>query len=158
MTTTIYLAGPVQYAPRGGGGWREWVEQEFDNERYEFLNPLEKYNVSADDLEIVAGRSHPDSEETVGVREIVERDKGLIRDADGVLVGYSPRRSIGTPMEVMYAYAREIPTALWVRDDTDIEALSPWYRYHTDYVAGDVGACLARLHHLVHVAPEVGGE
>jgi nucleoside 2-deoxyribosyltransferase len=157
MTTTIYLAGPVQHAPRGGAGWRETIIERYEGGEYEFLNPLSKYNVPLEALDVVADPD-PADPETVGVRELVERDKGLIRDADGVLIGYSPRRSIGTPMEVMYAYAREIPTALWVRDDTDIEALSPWYRYHTDYVAGDVGACLARLHHLVHVAPEVGDE
>jgi nucleoside 2-deoxyribosyltransferase len=155
MTTAIYLAGPVAHAPRGGAGWRETIIERYEGGEYEFLNPLSKYNVPLEALDVVADPD-PADPETVGVRELVERDKGLIRDADGVLVGYSPRRSIGTPMEVMYAYAREIPTALWVRDGTDIEALSPWYRYHTDYVAGDVGACLARLHHLVHVAPEVG--
>jgi nucleoside 2-deoxyribosyltransferase len=157
MTTTIYLAGPVAHAPRGGAGWRETIIERYEGGEYEFLNPLEKYNVPLEALDVVADPD-PADPETVGVRELVERDKGLIRDADGVLVGYSPRRSIGTPMEVMFAFDRDIPTALWLRDDTDIEALSPWYRYHTDYVAGDVGACLARLHHLVHVAPEVGDE
>ena len=146
MTTTIYLAGPVAHAPRGGAGWREWVEQEFgDDERYEFLNPLSKYNVPADDLEVVAGRSHPDSEETVGVREIVERDKQLLADADAVLVGYSDVQSVGTPMEVMWAFERAVPTALWLRDGCTPHTLSPWYRYHVGAITNAVDAALGHL-------------
>jgi len=144
MTTTIYLAGPVQHAPRGGAGWRETVIERYEGGEYEFLNPLGKYNVPLEALDVVADPD-PADPETVGVRELVERDKGLIRDADGILVGYSARRSIGTPMEVMYAYAREIPTALWVRDDTDIEALSPWYRYHVGAITNVVDGALGHL-------------
>ena len=155
MTTTVYLAGPVQHAPRGGAGWRETVIDRYAGGEYAFLNPLSKYNVPVDNLNVVADPD-PADPQTVGVRELVERDKGLIQDADAVLVGYADMKSIGTPMEVMYAFDRDVPVALWLRDDTDIEALSPWYRYHADYIETDVGACLARLNRLVHVTPEVG--
>lgn len=130
---TIYLAGPVAHAPDGGAEWREDLIDRF-GDRYEFRNPLERFNVPADDLTVVPGVSNPDNPETVGVDEIVEGDKQLLDESDGVLVGYTDVRSDGSSMEVMWAREREYPVALWVRDDTDFEALSPWYRYHATEV------------------------
>lgn len=126
---TIYLAGPVAAYPDGGAEWRDHIKAEFGDE-FHFSDPLSKYNVPAEDLEVVEGQSRPHDDTTVGVAELVERDKRMIDGADGVLVGYSAVRSIGTPMEVMYARERDMPVALWLRDDTDREDLSPWYRYH----------------------------
>jgi len=48
---TIYLAGPVQHADDHGVGWRETVAETASS--FETLNPLDKYNVGLDDLEIV---------------------------------------------------------------------------------------------------------
>jgi len=86
-----------------------------------------------------------DRDDTVSVGEIVTSDKALIDKSDAILVGYTAVRSIGTPMEVMYAYDRDIPTALWIRDGTDSEDLSPWYRHH---VTGVFDALRPALGHL----------
>ena len=142
--TTVYLAGPVQHVDRGGADWRTEVA-EFYADEYDFRDPLSKYNIPADDLVVVDGISNPDNPTTGGVDEIVERDKGLINESDGLLVGYSAVRSIGTPMEVMYARDRDYPVALWVRDGTDFETLSPWYRYHATAVTNDVGMALGHI-------------
>lgn len=127
---TIYLAGPVAAYSDGGAAWRDHVKAKFGDE-FDFRDPLSKYNVPAEDLEVVEGRSSAHDDTTVGVSEIVERDKRMIDESDGVLVGYTAVRSVGTPMEVMFAREREMPVAIWLRDDTDEEALSPWYRYHS---------------------------
>jgi nucleoside 2-deoxyribosyltransferase len=142
--TTVYLAGPVAHADGGGAGWRETIQQ-FYGDEYDFRDPLSKYNVPADDLTLVEGRSHPDTPETVGTREIVEDDKTLLKESDAVLVGYSAVRSVGTPMEVMWAFERAYPIAVWVRDETPIADLSPWYRFHAGAITNDAEMALSHL-------------
>ena len=58
----------------------------------------------------------------------------MLRESDGVLVGYSRERQIGTPMEVMWAFEHGTPVVVWIRDETLYSELSPWYRYHADAV------------------------
>lgn len=128
--TTIYLAGPVAAEPDGGAAWRNEL-QEYYGDEYDFRDPLAKYNVKADELAIVDGYSNPDNPETVGIDEVVENDLRLIDESDGILVGYSDVASTGTPMEVMYARERDMPVALWVRDETDFDGLPIWYQYHS---------------------------
>ena len=134
---TIYLAGPVAAYDDGGADWREAVSEVY-GEEFDFRNPLDKYNVPLDKLEIVPRDADVDGEGEVSVTELVEEDKRLLRESDAVLVGYSAVRSIGTPMEVMWARERDYPVALWVRDGTDFADLSPWYQYHatatTEYI------------------------
>lgn len=129
---TVYLAGPVAAYDDGGAGWREDIQQDYGH-RCDFTNPLDKYNVPLDELEVVPGFSDR-NEGTVGVRELVENDKQLIKDSDAVLVGYTDVQSVGTPMEVMWAYERGYPIALWVRDQTPRDEVSPWYRRHATSV------------------------
>lgn len=125
---TIYLAGPISACP-DGGAWREEVQSYFGDD-YDFRDPLAKYDVPADDLMVVEGVSDPDTPHTVGIEEIVAGDKRLIDESDGLLVGYTDVQSVGTPMEVLYARERGLPVAIWVRDSTEFDALSPWYRVH----------------------------
>jgi len=133
---TIYLAGPVGHVPDGGEEWREMLIDHY-GDRYDLRDPLADYNVPADGLDVVDGVSNPDNPETIGVTELVETDKTLLDESDGVLVGYKRVLSIGTPMEVMWAREREYPVALWIRDDTEFEELSPWYRYHSTALTTD---------------------
>jgi len=153
MTTTIYLAGPVANADDGGAAWRERLEEQYGHDGgVEFLNPLDKYNAPADDLTIVEGVSDPDDDETVGDDEIVRSDKQLILGADAVLVGYEAVHSVGTPMEVMYAHEREMPVALWIRDETVPPELSPWHRHHAGCITYLPGVAVG------HLVRESGGE
>lgn len=140
---TFYLAGPVMSVDDGGAGWRDEVTDLFDGE-YEFLNPLGKYNVPAENLKVVDGTSG-EADNVVGVDEIVEEDKRLLRHSDGILVGYSAVRSIGTPMEVMWARERDLPVAIWIRDGTDMDDLSPWYRHHATAMTNSVELALNHL-------------
>jgi len=130
---TLYLAGPVAALDDGGASWREEITTVFARDyNVQFKNPVAKYNVPAGDVEIVSVESDHPSEVTP--EEIVEADKELLRESDGVLVGYSDVQSIGTPMEVMWAFEREIPVVIWIRDGTPHSELSPWYRHHADAV------------------------
>lgn len=139
---TVYLAGPVAAYDDGGAGWREDVIKLFSDE-YQFRNPLDKYNVPLDELEIVPQRANRKG--TVGVKTLVEGDKQLLQESDAVLVGYTDVQSIGTPMEVMWARERDYPVALWIRDETGFADLSPWYRYHATATTKDLTRALEYL-------------
>jgi len=111
---TIYLAGPIKNVPDDGRIWRNDVKIQYLNT--EFYDPV----------------AHLDAtEQTVDPETVVSCDKGGINQSDAVLVGYEDVQSVGTPMEAMYAYERDLPIALWVRDDTTIADLSYWYRHHS---------------------------
>ena len=130
---TLYLAGPVASLDDGGASWREGItEAHAGDDTVHFENPVAKYNVPAGDVEIVEVDTDDPSEVTPG--EIVKADKSMLRESDGVLVGYSDVQSIGTPMEVMWAHERDVPVVVWIRDETLYGELSPWYRYHADAV------------------------
>lgn len=62
--------------------------------------------------------------------EIVEGDKEDIDGCDGLLVNYD-KPSVGTSMEVLYAFERGI---LIVIVATPGVSISPWLRYHADYL------------------------
>jgi nucleoside 2-deoxyribosyltransferase len=127
---TLYLAGPVAALDDGGASWRDDLIAAHDE--VAFANPLDHLNAPADDIDIVSYESDDPSEVTP--EEVVEADKDLLRESDGVLVGYSRERQIGTPMEVMWAFERDVPVVIWIRDETLYSELSPWYRYHADAV------------------------
>ncbi|MFW5896372.1 MAG: hypothetical protein ACOCUA_03210 [archaeon] len=145
---TIYLAGPVAAYDDGGREWRDWVQDQFPD--IEFKNPLAKYNVPLEELTITATETA--REDAISVDRLVESDKRLLRESDALLVGYSDVKSIGTPMEVMWARERDYPVALWIRDDTDFEALSPWYRHHVTACTNDVTMAIG------HLTGQLGGD
>jgi len=153
QSLTIYLAGPVAAYQDGGAAWRDRIIGEFGHE-FEFRNPLDKYNVPVEDLTIVDGAGTSE-DDVVSVTELVEADKELLEESDAVLVGYSAVRSIGTPMEVMWAHERDIPVAVWVRDDTHYDQLSPWYRYHAGAVVDEPEDA---LHYLWGNVPDAARE
>ena len=144
---TIYLAGPVAAIDDGGAAWRDDVES-YCGDLMNINNPLSKYNAPLDGLEIVDSETYGGNN-TVSVADIVENDKQLINESDGILVGYSDVQSVGTPMEVMWAYERDIPTVLWIRDETEERDLSPWYRYHVDYITDQLPIALHTLEQLI---------
>lgn len=132
---SVYLAGPVQHKADGGAAWRECIEDAHRD--IDWLNPLSKYNVPVEGIDIVSDAADADGKTSVTPEDIVSGDKELLRDADVVFVGYSAVRSIGTPMEVMWAYDHYKPVVLWIRDKTPVSDLSPWYRYHADEIYGE---------------------
>lgn len=133
---TVYLAGAIDDAPDHGVPWRRQLREHYSDE-YDLIDPLEKYDVPVADLEYVDGWSNPDNPHTIGTEELVEKDKRAVLSSDGVLVGYHSRRTIGTPMEVLLAWQQGKPVALWIRDDTTFEAISPWFHCHVTAMSTD---------------------
>lgn len=140
----VYLAGAVQDHP-DPVGWREGVIEQF-GDRVAFKNPLGRYDCAPDELTVLPGHQDGGDPATVGVADIVEIDKELLDDSDAVLVGYERLHgSVGTPMEVLYAYERDKPVALCIQDDTMHHEIPAWYRYHATV---QVSAPRLALRHL----------
>jgi len=140
----VYLAGAVQDHP-DPVGWREDVIEQF-SDRVAFKNPLGRYECAPDELTVLPGHQDGGDTTTVGVADIVEIDKQLLDDSDAVFIGFERSHgSVGTPMEVLYAYERDLPVALCIQDDTMHHEIPAWYRYHA---TAQVSAPRLALRHL----------
>ena len=140
MTPTIYLAGPVQHADDGGHGWRDQIKE--DVLSVEWLDPLDKYDVPSGDIDVGTD---------ISAEQIVESDKEMIDGADAVLARYAHMPSVGTPMEILYAYERDIPVFVWV-DAEDTSGMSPWITHHA------AGYGTSREQMAIHARAEAGKE
>jgi hypothetical protein len=146
---TIYLAGPVNYLDDGGASWRKEVIDEY-GDIFDFKNPLDQYNVPVEDLTVVdESDSRVADTGYVTHTEIVESDKQMLRESDGVLIGYVKVKSIGTPMECMWAHDRRYPIGLWIRDDTDHGDLETWYLDHCPTISHDRNKTLQAVHRQI---------
>ena len=119
MVTELYLANPFISRKKT----REW-ELEFEKVTdVKLINPF--YDVERTDiLDIDAGRKDRYS---VDPDTIVNHDVGLIKKSDGVMAIVDGSTSIGTPMEMVYAYIDSKKVYLIV---TNGEEDHPWLKYH----------------------------
>jgi len=141
--TAVYLAGTIKQTSDGGASWRQRVKSEYSDDTVAFVDPTDNINVPGDELDVVEGE--PTSASEVSVEEIVAEDKKMLRESDIVLVGYSDVKSVGTPMEVQWAYGRNYYIFMWIRDDTPRDDLSVWYRYHCDYISDELSDVMNQL-------------
>ena len=117
-----YLCGPINGCTDDKANtWRDEVLSVYPNS----INPMVRDYRGVEHMEY---------------REIVELDKRDIRKCCVVLVNYV-KPSVGTSMEVFYAWTLGIPVITWCKPDAPI---SPWLRYHsTAFVHNFRGACKA---------------
>jgi nucleoside 2-deoxyribosyltransferase len=104
----IYLAGPINgCTDEEANGWRSQVKKIHPD----VLDPMSRdYR----------------GKEAENFRDIVEGDKRDIYQSDGVLV-YFEKPSVGTSMEVLYAYERRKPVVVV---NVSGKPISPWLAYH----------------------------
>ena len=112
-----YMAGPVMEPADNGRSWREQLKDEY--EELEWVDPLDKYS--------------SDDDRYLSPEAIVTQDKYWIDKSDVLFVGWKRQPSVGTPMEMMYSFDREIPVIVWLREG-EVESSSPWLRYHADSI------------------------
>jgi hypothetical protein len=155
---TVYLAGPIRNAKNGGEKWREEIKQEYGDE-FDFNDPTENINVPAEDIQVVD--RFPVGENEVSLFEIVEEDMSMLRESDGVFVGHANVKSVGTPMEVQWAFEHVIPIVIWNREPTGswlvrkwkrlkakvfgVEDMSLWYRHRANHISNDKDDAIERL-------------
>lgn len=131
----VYLGGPIQHADDDGHGWREQIIEDYPE--IEFNNPLDKYDPSLDDVEVLHDPSNFDAEsekEQITPTEYVAEDKIQICQSECLLVGLPEIISRGTCMEMMYAYDRNIPFYVWIQDE---QVESGWVYDHAESVEED---------------------
>lgn len=109
----VYLAGPINGCTDAECvQWREQIKADAALQHIGFIDPMRRD---------YRGR------EAASYREVVDLDKRDVRAADAVLVNYV-KPSVGTSMEVFYAWTLGVPVVLWCARDA---ALSPWLLYHS---------------------------
>jgi len=109
MKHSVYLAGPITGCTyRGCTGWREYAQRCLDSETTKCKSPMRTKNFWAPD-EIVdnSGLSSP----MASARGILCRDHNDCVNASVLLVNFkeAEKISIGTVMEIAWAYERRIP-------------------------------------------------
>lgn len=128
----IYLAGPINGCTDAeANDWRSAVKKLHGD----VLDPM--------------ARDYR-GKETEAVNAIVEGDKADIDACDGVLVWFE-RPSVGTSMEVLYAWERGKPVVVVNRSG---KPASPWLTYHARAVCSSASEALAALNE----APNTQGQ
>lgn len=109
----IYLCGPINgCSDEECNDWRNLVRSLLEgNLEFDTLDPMRRD---------YRGREKECTD------EIVEGDKEDIDNSYLLLVGYS-KPSVGTSMEILYAWERNKPIILVTSSST---VISPWLRYH----------------------------
>lgn len=115
----VYLAGPINgCSDDEATTWREWFKGfnvGWARETFVFVDPMKRdYR----------------GKEAENYQEIVDLDKRDIRGVDVVVVMYV-KPSVGTAMEVLYAWNLGIPVIVI---DESGKPLSPWLKYHASAV------------------------
>jgi nucleoside 2-deoxyribosyltransferase len=128
----VYLAGPIQHSHSRGKGWRERIKQ---RESFTWVDPLAKYDSMAD------------ADDEWSDERIVEEDLRLIDGCRALLVHWEEVPTCGTPMEMRYAYERDIPTL--VQTTVPDHRLSPWLTHHAMDVVEDFDTAEKRLRYAL---------
>lgn len=119
----VYLCGPINgCTDEECKDWREYVKSKIPNT----IDPM---------------RRDYRGKEATAYREIVELDKIDVASCDVLLVNYD-KPSVGTSMEVLYAWERGKQVIVVCRKDTN---LSPWMRYHAHKIVHSFDEALESL-------------
>lgn len=107
----VYLAGPINGATDAEMfDWRRDLTERMPG--VEFVDPTRRDYRGVEDQNVAA---------------IVEDDKDDIESCE-VLIAYCPRPSVGTSMEVLYAWERGMQVLIYAPPGAPV---SPWLRYHS---------------------------
>lgn len=125
---TLYLCGPINGCT--DAECKDWREFAKDLWMGRCLDPMRRD---------YRGR------EAECVREIVELDKIDVAASDVILVNYD-KPSVGTSMEVLYAWERGKPVIVVAALEAN---LSPWLRYHSHAIMHSFEEAVALARRLV---------
>ena len=132
---TVYLAGPINdCSDEDCKVWREKVIDSLPD--IDFLNPM--------------SRDYRDLESLETATEIVENDKTDILNSDVILV-YHDRPSVGTSMEILYAFDRD-KYVLTV--GCTGKPLSPWILYNSNKIVDTLEEAIEHLKEMIEPSEE----
>ncbi len=122
----VYLCGPINgCTDKEAKNWRDEVTRVFPA-AFSFIDPMVRDYRGVEDM---------------AYREIVDLDKRDVRLADAILVNYV-KPSVGTSMEVFYAWTIGKPIVIWCAKG---EKISPWLRYHSTAFVHSIDEAKAKL-------------
>lgn len=114
----VYLAGPIN--GRSDAECNDWrAEAKRLLAKHDILDPMARDYRGVEDI---------------NVSDIVEGDKADIDSCDAILA-HCDTPSVGTSMEILYAWDRGKPVVVVVPQGARV---SPWLRYHSVGVATDL--------------------
>lgn len=131
MSVVSYVAKPYLCGPINGctdseaNDWRDLLIEHFPSA----INPM---------VRDYRGK------EVESYREIVDLDKRDVRECDVVVVNYV-KPSVGTSMEVFYAWEIGKPVIVWCAEGT---VISPWLRYHSTCIVHSVEDLIAAVQRM----------
>lgn len=110
----VYLCGPINGCTDAEcNDWRSYAKSRLPNT----IDPMKRdYR----------------GKEAESYREIVELDKLDVRVCD-IVLAMCPKPSVGTSMEVLYAWQLGRPVVVVATD-----SISPWLRYHATKIVGTI--------------------
>jgi nucleoside 2-deoxyribosyltransferase len=128
----VYLCGPINGCTDAEAmDWREQSKRLLTGIKFGYLDPM--------------ARDYRGRELEPGIAaEIVENDKNDIAGCGALLVYYE-KPSVGTAMEVLYAWQARIPVVVV---DKSGKPLSPWLIYHSDKVVNSLEEAVAYIRNL----------
>jgi nucleoside 2-deoxyribosyltransferase len=107
--SAVYLAGPINGCSyREMHDWRDDMTRRLNG--HTVLDPSRRLHLDPAD--------------------VVEADKTEI-DASDILIAYCPKPTVGTSMEVLYAWERGKHVILYLPEGARV---SPWLRYHAHHI------------------------
>lgn len=128
---TVYLGGPIAGCSDGeASDWRNALKQDKVHfmRGVDFLDPMQR------DFRGIEG-DH--------TNEIVDLDKRDIRSSD-VLLMYAPKPSVGTSMEILYAFeVAETPCVVVVPEGAPC---SPWIKRHATKIVKTIDEAMAWIY------------
>lgn len=128
---TVYLAGPIQHAQDYGKGWRAVIKNEYPH--YDWVDPT-----------VLEDPTECDSVVPGANTDLVEEEIKLICDyIDTMLVHWEEVPTVGTPMEIIYANANDVPVI--VQTTVADDRLSEWLTYHADVVVETFDAAVEEI-------------
>ncbi len=122
MRPVVYLAGPMNGRP----------DSEVFDWRREAAKELAGFTV------LDPSRRDYRGVEASNVAKIVEEDKRDIDNAD-IVLAYAVTPSVGTSMEVLYAFSNQLKKFVVV---VGAPGASPWLLYHSDVAVGSLSEAL----------------
>jgi nucleoside 2-deoxyribosyltransferase len=123
---TVYLAGPINGT----------TDEEMHGWRDELTNLLTGFEIVSPVVRDYRGR------EDENVTDIVEGDKADIHRSD-VIVAHCPKPSVGTSMEVLYAWERGKLVIIYIPVGVSV---SPWLRYHSTAICHTASEVVKEVH------------
>lgn len=107
---------------------KEWQES-INMPQHQFINPF--YDIERDDIEKIDNyeitrEQIEDGSWIVEPEKIVDRDIDAIQSCDTIMVLFDNHKTIGTHMEVVYAYLE----GLSVHAICEASEFHPWVQYH----------------------------